>query len=188
MNLELSERRMQANLELSELEAAQGAAVLDGKPFDLAALTAKRAEIDALGAAEAEAVRRERLEAAQAEARRKAALREEMSASIAGYKDALERAGEASKALAGAIADYRVHARDLHRQAYSYGMRVPVSIDPIGADTRLSRLIAGELRAVTSPSRYGVIEWNSVPAPEWSVDFEKYVNPAFAAILEETAQ
>ncbi|API58747.1 hypothetical protein BSL82_04975 [Tardibacter chloracetimidivorans] len=183
--IDLADRRMALSVELDELEAAQGAAVLDGKPFDPATISAKRSELAAIDAAEAENTRRERVAAAAVQAERRAAIRDEMKVSLAGYEDALVRAQRAAKALAEAVGDARTRARELNRQAGSYGMKTPVAVDPHNVETVLSRLIAGELLPVASPSGFGVMSWISVPSPEWSTEYEKSIRPVFQAVIEE---
>lgn len=186
--MNLSERRMQASLALADLEAAQGAALLDGQPFDAAEVAAKRAEIAAIDAAEAETARRERIAQAEALAAHQDATRAEIRETLPQYADAVKRAEKSARALVKALADIETAADALRSQALVFGKR-PTSIDSRSIRDTHSRLLAAHLTAFDR-CRYGVIDWISVnmnPGP-WIKSFEKHVEPVFTAILEENPQ
>ena len=183
--MNLSERRMQASLALADLEAAQGAALLDGKPFDPAEVAAKRAEIAAIDAAEAETARRERIAQAEALAAHHDATRAEIRETLPQYVDAVKRAERSARALVKALADIETAAAALRRQALVFNAR-PCVLDVSDIRDTYSRLLASELNAIEF-SRYGILDWISAPreARPWSASFEKYVKPAFATILKK---
>lgn len=183
--MNLSERRMQASLALADLEAAQGAALLDGQPFDPAEVAAKRAEIAAIDAAEAETARRERIAQAEALAAHQDATRAEIRETLPQYADAVKRAEKSARALVKALADIETAADALRSQALVFNTR-PHALDVSDIRDTYSRLLASELNAIEF-SAYGILDWISAPreARPWGASFEKYVQPAFAAILEK---
>ncbi|MBB4633771.1 hypothetical protein [Sphingosinicella soli] len=183
--MNLDERRMQATLALADLEAAQGAALLDGKTFDPAPIAAKRAEIDAIDAAETETVRRERMAQAEALAAHQNAVRRDIRETLPLYADAVKRAEKSARALVKALADIEAAAGVLRKQAMVFNTR-PCVLDVNDIRDTYSRLLASELNAIEF-SRYGILDWISAPREPrpWITPFEKYVEPAFAAILEQ---
>lgn len=183
--MNLSERRIMATLALADLEAAQGAALLDGRPFDPAPVAAKRAEIDAIDAAEAETARRERMAAAEAAAAHREAVRGDIRETLPLYADAVKRAEKSARALVKALADIEAAAGVLRKQAMVFNER-PGVLEVSDIRDTYSRLLASELNAIEF-SRYGILDWISAPREPrpWITPFEKHVEPAFAAILEK---
>lgn len=183
--MNLSERRIMATLALADLEAEQGAALLDGKSFDPAPVAAKRAEIEAIDAAEAETARRERIAQAEALAAHQDATRGEIRETLPQYADAVKRAEKSARALVKALADIEVAADALRSQALVFNTR-PHALDVSDIRDTYSRLLASELNAIEF-SAYGILDWISAPREPrpWITPFEKYVEPAFAAILEK---
>jgi hypothetical protein len=185
----LADRHVAVSMELTELEAMQGAAVLDGQSFDPAPLVALRHELEALSAAEAEAARRARKAAAlnAEEARELSRVAAESE-----HGDLLKAVAKAEKAFAGAVdavAAVLASAERLRTLMQAAGIRPPMLLDRSALRTALSRSMGAELvrlhsPAPFSPPRFGNIEWRGIPPkPEWSKT--KAEIRAVAALVEK---
>lgn len=181
----IADRIMEANVRLSDLEAQQGAAMLDGKPFDPAPMAALRGELEALAAAEAEAARRERVALAESQRQQRAAIRKEAEETLAEYGKAVKRAEKTAKAMVAALADAQAHAQRLHRQSVDLGLSPHFCLAGYSVTDTLSRLIAGELTDLQGRCYFGVMKWNSVGHPNWSHHLDNAVIPAIRAIIKE---
>lgn len=182
----LAKRRAAAQTALAELEAAQGAALLDGKDFNAALVADKRAELHALNAAEIELERRNRVATAQAEAELRASLRTEARDIFDGHLTAVSRAEHACKAMVAALADVQTSAAALAKLTYRLDGTVPIAIDPFQVKTFFSRLVAGELRALGGHSHFGDLKWSggAGTSPDWAEAVQRYVTPTLNPIIE----
>jgi hypothetical protein len=183
-DVSLPERLAAARLEVEALERAGGAAVLDGKAADPAALNAARANVEALLAAELEGERRAAASASERAAERRAEAAEEARQALADYTEATLLAEGATKALAAALRAAQTTAKTLQRAALAAGGGPIGGLEDPEVRRTLSRLIVGELVKVAHPRGFGDIKWPSVPAPDWSMHTTKYIGPAVAAAIE----
>lgn len=159
----MGDRRMAAITRLDELRHEQGIALLEGKEFDHAALTALEREIAGLDIAEGEAARRERtaqedaLEARRKELRGKLGKLEEQRLS------ALERAEQAATELSDAIQEARTHGADIFTAVRMLGYAPPRSLDSYEFEHRLSWRLAAILKPITGLRRtFGQISFPDV--------------------------
>ena len=184
----IADRRMVMAGEITELEALQGAAILDGAAFDPSTLWDKRAELEALGAAEAEAARRARnadaLEAEEAREHSRAAAAIE-------HADLMKALAKAEKAFAGAvdaIGAVMASAERLRGLMRASGKAAPMFLDVMALKNALSRSMAAEMARLHGgtfrPAKFGHIQWRGVPPkPEWGKT--KAEIRAVAALVEK---
>lgn len=180
----LLERRIKAEATLLTLEREQGAALLDGADFDASTIAATKAKLAAIGAAELETFRRDEAEAAKqlGAARRQAAkdAREALSA----YTEASTRCEAACKALVANLKAMKDAATILRGTTLVLGSRLPIPLEEREMHRVMSRLLAGELQEVGSPSGFGVLRWISIPRhPDWTETIVKHITPAVEAAI-----
>lgn len=181
----IPERRASATAELAEQERAQGAAMLDGEAFDASRLAKCRAELEALDAAETEAVRRSRAEAAAAEAARRSATRKALAGSLDGYLAAVFRAEKAAREMVEQIKLADTLAVAMHRDCRALDRKTPVSIDPYEVKSKHSIALATLLRGLGGMNQYGCLKWNSSPPiTDWIGHARKFVATAIQPFAE----
>ncbi|MCF8708358.1 hypothetical protein [Rhizorhapis sp. SPR117] len=164
----IADRIESANALLADLEAEQGAAVLDGKPFDPAPIAALRHELEALSAAEAETVRRDRKAAAlQAEDARELSR----TAAESEAADLLKAVAKVEKMFSGAadaIEAMLASAQRLSVHMRAAGIGRPMILDKYALRSALSRSMGAEMARLHEPGRFGNIYWRGIPPkPEW---------------------
>lgn len=186
----LLERRLKSEAALLTLEREQGAALLDGKPFDVSAIAAVRAELEAIEQAERETIRRDGDATAErmAAARRQAA--QDAQEALTAYAGAVTRCEASSKALAGELRAMEDAAATMRRCYLTMGRVLPTSLEAHTMRATMSRLVAGELAEIERPCGFGQLKWPSVPVgADWSEHVRKWIQPAVeAAIEKELAQ
>lgn len=161
------------------LEREQGAALLDGKPLDMAPIIAARDELSVLDMAQAEAARRERDADAEllAEARTEALA--ELEIQLAAFLSSLTESQKRTGDLVEELQRIQSLRTDMAAQMRKLGMQVPDSLTRPENRTILSRLIAAELNRLGENSRFGVLTWNSVqPVENWRDHVAKHLVPA----------
>ena len=164
----LADRLNSARLERDTLERDTGAAVLDGKPVDPLAVSAARATVDALEAAETETVRRERAAQDSQRAVEHAEARKALGDSLGGYIDAVERAEAASTAMVEALTDADLHAGRMRGHYRVLGRVPPGLLDPYEVRDTHSRMLGTKLKPLTGQMCFGVLEWSGYPLPDWT--------------------
>lgn len=181
----MSDRLAAARAGLALLEREGGAAALDGTGFDPGRLTAAAAEIALLEAAEAEARNRARADAERlAEAERRKA-RAAAGRALKRYAAALDRAEAAAKALVGDLRALQEEAAAIRAAAQAMGVGVPLPLLASEQTNTVSRLLAGELAGLSGRAHFGVLTFPSVPRPDWSAHFTRYVEPMLAGASEK---
>lgn len=143
---------------LEELSREEGAALLDGKPFNRAKTDKLKAELEALDAAEGEASRRDAEKAATEAAR----VRKERLAALGKAEDArlaaLDRAEAAARELVNAlVAAEKAKADVLAIHSQLGGKPIMALLDH---DNRVSRRLSAVMKPLTGLTRrYGQIEF-----------------------------
>ena len=181
----LADRLVAARLELDALERASGAAVLDGRTVDPLAISAARANVEALEAAELEDTRRQRAVGEAQRAIERAEARRALGEALGGYVDAIERAEIAGKAMVEAFRDADQQAGRM-RGYYRAIERVPFgTLDERSMADVHSRMLATTLKTLTGQARFGVMRWNSCLAvPHWADHTRKTIVVAVQPVTE----
>lgn len=181
----LADRLVAARLELDTLERASGAAVLDGQTVDPLAISAARANVEALEAAELEDTRRQRAVGEAQRAIERAEARRGLSESLGGYVDAIERAEIAATAMVEAFRDAEKQAGRM-RGYYRAIERVPFgTLDDRSMTDLHSRMLATILKTLTGQARFGVMHWNScLSVPHWADHTRKTIVVAVQPVTE----
>jgi len=161
------------------LEREQGAALLDGKPVDMAPLIAARDELSALDMAEAEAARRNREAKAAQIGKASAEAIKDLEDHLASFLGALTASQGHVSALVKELQRIEALRADMVVLLRKIGAQVPDVLSRPECRTVLSRLIAAEFNALGENSRFGVMRWNSVqPVADWSDHVAKHLVPA----------
>ena len=164
----LQDRRAALTAEITTLEREQGAAVLDGKPFDAKPLIAAREALEALDTAEAEQSRREREAEALVHAEDSAKARQEAREALSSYLGSLDRVKALSESLSQELKALRTE-----------GDRLPVLARRLGGQTSAWQLdgraaektVSGLMASILAPlgRDFGQITWPAPPLkPDWS--------------------
>ena len=155
------------------LRQSRGAALLDGKKFDPAAIQAAEAQLAALDDADSEQTRRQRMEANRQHEAKVTALRTEKADATAARLAARQEAETKFREAVDATRRELLHAaaeRDAQSRLNKLtGERggVEGEIDHI---RQLSLLVASQVRSITKhPARFGILEFpNALPDPSKS--------------------
>lgn len=161
------------------LEQEAGAAVLDDKPVDMAAINAARDELAALDLAEVVANERARAEQAELveQARQEALV--ELEGHAAAFLGAVTASHKHTAALVEELRRIESLRADMAALMRKLGVQVPDCLTPHEARTMLSRLVAAEFNRLGKMSRYGLMTWSSVEAVEnWAEHVAKKIDPA----------
>ncbi len=180
----LADRLNTARLELDTLERDAGAAVLDDRPVDPVAVSAARASVDALVAAETEAVRRDRTVQDSQRAVERAEARKALGVSLADYIAAVERAEGAAGGLVDALKDADVHAGRMREQYRVLGRVPPGLLDPYELRNTHSRMLGTKLKPLTGQMQFGVLEWSGFPVTDWTEHARNSVGRAVEPTIE----
>ncbi|WP_442577908.1 hypothetical protein ACSBOB_20390 [Mesorhizobium sp. ASY16-5R] len=142
-----------ATQRLADLRREQGAALLDGQPFDHGGLTEAENEIAALNVAETESVRREREVAAKAvdDAHRK--MRRKIGKQEQKRLAAVERAERAANELASALKEALETGTGIEASVRVLGHRPIRYLEANDYERRLSCRLAWAFLPLTGPSR-----------------------------------
>lgn len=182
----LLERRIKAEAALLTLEREQGAALLDGKPFDAAVIAEIKAELSAIEHAERATNRRDSAANAEQGAAQRRQAAQDARGALSAYSDAVTRGEAATKALAGELAAIDQAAATLRKAFLVMQRRLPIPLEAHAMRTTLSRLMIGELNKVAEPNRLGDIKWPSVPRNQvWLDHVERYIKPAVETAIQE---
>lgn len=185
MTTTLSDRRAVIEGEIETLLVQQGAALLDGKEFDAAAIKTRKGELAAIDAAQAETHRRERQATADSIAQDRQYARSEVVEELKRYQDALKRVEGHAKGLVADLLILQSAATALQSLAGRLGFPgVGFTLHGKGTAKAVSRLLASELQKVGGIAYYGDMTWPSVPPkPDWSAQ-GRIVATAFAPLVE----
>lgn len=179
------DRRAAAQAAIATLEREQGAAALDGKRFDPTPLNLARLELDALDAAEAEAVRRARATEVAERAQESTEARKRLAGLLDRYVEAVGDAEASAKALADNLKEVEALAGQMRGEVRQLRHVIPISLDANEGRNKLSAMLATVLRAVSGGSRFGGIKWNSmIPITDWKAHARKYVAEALQPIIK----
>jgi len=181
--------RQRAAIKLETLRKERGVAKLDGHAFDSALIRAAEAELDALDAAEGEAVKRERVEYEAEMERRRAAARSEVTRIEEQRLEAVKAAHTAAIDMMVALMDVQTYADKLSTTLRTLGVK---SWDAPSSSTRdrLSRRLACVMGSLmTSGQQYGAIAFPepvSTYSVEWLSDERRLLAPDIERALHET--
>ena len=176
---DLTRRRTTIVGTILELEREQGAALLDGRPLDMAPIIAARDELSVLDMAQAEAARRERSEEEVLIEKARAEALVELEVHMAAYLGALTESQTRTAALVEELLRIESLRADMAALMRRLGMTLPDALTPPEHRTILSRLIAAEFNRLGTNSRFGVVTWNSVqPVKNWRDHVAMKVAPA----------
>ena len=187
MNLDtptLADRLTTARLERDTLERDTGAAVLDGKPVDPLAVSAARATVDALEAAETETVRRDRAAKDSQKAVERAEARKALAESLGDYTAAVERAEAAATAMVDAFKDVEQHAGRMRGHYRVLGRVPPGLLDPYEMRDAHSRMLGTKLKPLTGQMCFGVLEWSGFEVADWTEYARNSVGRAVEPAIE----
>lgn len=181
--------RQQAAIKLETLRKERGVARLDGQAFDNALITAAEAELDALDAAEGEAVKRERIEYEAEMKRRRSVARSEVLRLEEQRLEAVQAAHTAAIDMMVALMDIQTYADKLSTTLQTLGVsswEAPAS----GTRDRLSRRLASVMGPLMTSSRqYGAIAFPepvSTYSAEWLTDERRLLAADIERALHET--
>jgi hypothetical protein len=180
-------QREELETKLSDLRRQRGAAALDGKKFDAAAIAATEAELEALEDAEGERMRRERLDADRVRAEQATRLRTELAAAGEDYLNATTGAESAIRSFIEAVKRIDEAGERIRRAAKGLsGDGVPLPFGPSSIESRLgSRAGAVCSTMAAHRSRLGGLSWTGTtlysPTQNWreaeQALVEKHINP-----------
>jgi hypothetical protein len=174
---------------MGNLRAQRGAAVLDGRPFDVTALSTVSAALEAQDDAEAETLRRERAAAAQAAAERHGRLVADVASVDTARMASLAAAQEAAHAMVTHLGHYRHASAQLVALARGAGAPVPMSITWLMLARRLGSMIGAALKVIASgPNALGNLEWHSdgLDHSDWLATERRASAREIAEIIERT--
>ena len=187
----IAERRSEAEAKLMELRAQRGAAVLDGEPFDNAALEKLSAEVDSLAAASDEKIKRERAEERLEFEKRRKQLRKELAALEATRLGELQDMNTAARTLADTIGNHFDTTRQMAEVAHAIsGKSAPTPLQAPAIALRLSARLSAVMGGITGyHHRLGHIEWlgSSMHRPSdcWRLEEEKILEGHLRPLIEE---
>lgn len=161
-SMDFMARRMALMARIEELVQEEGAALLDGKSFNRVPLDRRRAELEALDAAEGESVRRDDARQAIADAERRKVLTAALATAEEQRLAAIDRAERAAREMADALVAARKAAQELVAIGSQLGRRPVIQLAALDHDDRLSRHLSFVLRPVTGLRR----RFGSIPFPE----------------------
>ena len=174
---DITDRRAEAESRLEALRQQRGIATLDGQEFDNAALAAVETELDALTAAEGEAVRRDRQQLARAEMERIAGLRDKLAVTEEHRLEAIDRAETHARGLAEALKEAMTRSGELTRLLRALGAGA-MQTDAYLAEHRLSLRLVSALKPVTGLRR----EFGQIRLPDARKPFDEPWRAAEEAI------
>ena len=158
--------RLKIEQRLDALRQQQGAALLDGEPFDVSQIAAAEAELAGLDAAETEAVRRDTVQM-------KVSRRQEFDKGVTDFKAAM--AGRLG-ALTEAEGHFRAFAGSLRKAQDQAATALAISnrltndpnSNPVLTPTNFASRVAGYLRAVLRPAlggrHFGGLDLSPMPS------------------------
>jgi hypothetical protein len=184
---DLTSRREAATEALEEAHRLAGVALLDGGDPDVNAIIKAENELQAITAAEAEQVRRERQAAREAAAKDRAEARKEARRAHDTIVAALTRAEETANALTTDLAVIMAAVDRIVGLNARLGGSLPSTLVAHEARRDLSRLLGGELNALGHPSGFGDLSWPSVPSPDWKA-YAARISAALEPITMETPE
>lgn len=163
----LADRLLDVSAQLEDLREQRGIAYLDSKPFDTSQIRALEEEFEALREAEAEAVRRERIEAEKAQERRRQEVRKHIADTEPKRLEAIMAAETAATALVVALKDIETYSQELDSDLSKLGVRC-ADLSPDAVKTRFSNRLSGAMRPIMTGGwrRYGDIEFPN-PFDSW---------------------
>lgn len=153
-------RRMALMARIEELAQEEGAALLDGKPFNRGPLGKLRAELEALNAAEGESFRRVSERQAIETAERRKVLLAALSKAEEQRLEAIDRAEAAAREMTDALVAARKAAGDLVAINSQLGRRPILQIAAPDHDDRLASYLSAVLRPMTGlRRRFGALHF-----------------------------
>ncbi|PTE11544.1 hypothetical protein [Mesorhizobium helmanticense] len=186
--MDLARRRTTTETRIATLRQARGVAMLDAKSFDSRELTALETELEAIEAAEGEAVRRERDQAAAAEQERLANLRKTLTIVEENRLEAVDRAEKAARDLCDALKEVRARSADATKLLRSLGVRPAVQLDVYESEFRLSLRFAAALKPLVGlRRRYGQIAFPEARTPYdkgWRAEEQAIATPDISRALK----
>ncbi len=143
----LADRLLDVSAQLDDLREQRGVAYLDGKPFDTSQIRALEEEFETLRNAEAEAVRRERIEAEMAQERRRQEVRKHIADTEPKRLEAIMAAETAATALVVALKDIETFSQELDTSLSKLGVRC-ADLSPDSVKTRFSNRLSAAMRPI----------------------------------------
>lgn len=174
MTIAMENRRSVAAEHLESLRRGLGSALLDGgNPAGVQAKIATvELELEAIDAAEAETVRRQRELRAAADEARISTLRTRLLGQETERLAAVQQAEASARSLVIALRTALDASDEVRRTMQELGARLPDSFDSLEAEKRLSFRLAPLLATASKhPARFGVINWRpalfNTAADDW---------------------
>ena len=151
---------------IETLRRERGAALLDSKKFDHAALAAAERDLEALSDVENEAARRASEALAKAAAERRAQVAAVVASHDQARMAALAAAEQAARELVKSLLSYREECDAIVSAMRPLGPSVPGSLLPQQVARRMGAFIAGSLFPIRSDTySVGDLEWHQPLAP-----------------------
>lgn len=182
MTAPLSERIAEVEAKLAAIRSRRGEAVLDGDDsFDVAEYTATQAQLDALRDAEGIAVHRERAAAQVSRGRRRAELKDIVTATERERIEAITEADEHARALVEALQRAAAANDRIHKAIHELTGKGAHGFQPLNFENRLSGYLAAVMRSFRDGprgGRFGFINWPAGPRRKsgaWAIEEDKIV-------------
>ncbi len=185
----LSARHEAAQERVEALRLERDAATLAGKGFDHGRLRDAEDEVEAIEAAQAEIVRRERVVLADAERERLRAARRQAIARNADRVAAIEEAEALARALTDALLRAETSRADLAKAVREAGERLPGDLQKTEQIDRLGRGLSAILARVGEAGKLGEISLHvtSHRAEDAWLRGEEQAERQLAAMMEDEA-
>ncbi len=183
----LDTRKAEVTERLADLRRQRGAALLDGNAFDHAEIDQLTAELSAIEAAEAEAVRRERATSAEQGRQRRRELLAAFKIEDARRLKAVADAETAAKRLGEALAEALGAGADCVLLMQALGLKPKTALEKRDSEIRFGGRLAVALRPVTGHRQTLGHLILPPPAPSHSADWvedEAYIWAAEVAAIE----
>lgn len=155
-------RRAALEVQIADAQERQGAALLDGRPFDASGLAELHGQLNALIAAEGEQARRERDKLERQEQKRLASLRATLEQVEQDRLAACDRAQAAARELAKAMSEIVARSADAATISGALGARGGSELVQTEVETRLSVRLTHALAPLIGRRR----RWGSITVPE----------------------